>query len=194
MLFALTLVSALLGTPEASPPAPAEPPSRAEPTGAETPVIESLCVSAELPKAGDALRCAGLPGFDLFLEGPSDRRRVAIARPEGFLPVPPEPMQLGSTARWRLSWARPLAVILRYKLAGVPDEILWVVLKAPVGETPGCLAAILAGRVGAGGEEADAFADGRAAAFRCGVDRPAFLGPRADPALQRAGLACVSEP
>ncbi|WP_427025200.1 hypothetical protein ACP4J4_04540 [Aureimonas ureilytica] len=192
MLFALTLVSALLGTPEASPP---QPPSRAEPTGAETPVIESLCVSAERPEAGgEALRCAGLPGFDLLLAGPSDRRRVAIGRPEGFLPAPPEPMRLGSTARWRLDGTRPLAVILRYRLASVPDEILWVVVKAPVGETPGCLAAILAGRAGAGGEEADAFADGRAAAFRCGVDRPAFLGPRPDPALQRAGLAWVSEP
>ncbi len=100
-------------------------------------------------------------------------------------------MALASTARWRMLGARPLAAILRYALPGAPDEVLLVVVKAPSGEAPGCLVAILAGIAGSENAEADALADGRATAFRCGVDRPTFLGERAGAALQRAGLAWV---
>ncbi|WP_156421455.1 hypothetical protein [Aureimonas sp. AU40] len=137
------------------------------------------------------LRCAALPGVDLFLKGPPERRSVSLGSPDGFIPPPPEPMALASTARWRMLGARPLAAILRYALPGAPDEVLLVVVKAPSGEAPGCLVAILAGIAGSENAEADALADGRATAFRCGVDRPTFLGERAGAALQRAGLAWV---
>lgn len=197
MLFALTLVSALLGSPEPVAPEPVgHAPARAEPTGAATPVIESLCLRLALPRGeGEALRCAGLPGFDLYLKGEAAARRVALGRPEGFTPAPPEPMTLGSAARWRMLGPRPVAAILRFALPAAPDEVLLAVVKAPGETSPGCLVAVLAGPAGsASSEAADALADREAAAFRCGVDRPTFSGKRASPAAQRAGLAWVASP
>ncbi len=202
MLFALTLVSALLGSPEPVAPEPAAPepaapaPARAEPTGAATPVIESLCLRLALPSGeGEGLRCAGLPGFDLYLKGEATARRVALGRPEGFTPAPPEPMTLGATARWRMLGPRPVAAILRFALPAAPDEVLLAVVKAPGEASPGCLVAVFAGPAGpASSDVADALADREAAAFRCGVDRPSFSGQRASPAAQRAGLAWVASP
>jgi hypothetical protein len=171
----LLLVLAVLSAPAAPPPA-------SETTAAVSPLLPSLCrpVDASVGGAG-VLRCAGLVGTDVFLRGTEDARELALARPEGFLPAPPDGGRLGRSVVWRILGDRPVAALLRYRFpnaAGGAADVL-LALKPARGNEPGCLVGAVedtGGPSGSAPDRAAAFADRRAPLFRCGRDRPELDG------------------
>ncbi|RIY00019.1 hypothetical protein D3218_12010 [Aureimonas flava] len=184
----LLLVLAVLSAPAAPPTPPAEI------TGAVSPLLPRLCRPMEPPAdGGDVLRCAGLVGADVFLRGPEAARQVALLRPEGFLPAPPDGARLGQSVAWRLLGDRPIAAVLRYRFpeaAEAPADVI-VVLKPARDGAPGCVVGAVeegAGPSATAPERAAALADRRAPLFRCGRDRPTLDGPWSPAGRARIGV------
>lgn len=149
-------------------------PSTSELTGAASPLLPNLCEASDRSE-GAILRCAALPGTDVFLRGPETAREIAIGQPKDFLPAAPDGARLGRSVAWRLLGARPVAAILRFRFDEGGDVL--VVLK-PVREgQEGCVVGAVEGAGGADAERAASLADREAPLFRCGRHAPILEGP-----------------
>jgi hypothetical protein len=149
-------------------------------TSAYTPLNTDRCQVLSQVTEGDSIswRCPGRDGIALFVNVGDGRFELdAGVADDDWSSIPPF-NQIGNAVEWRLRGGRPFAVI--YRLTSVdpaidPNSMLIVETIGARGR-PGCeVARVNALRADANARARDE-ADLRAAAFRCGRDRPSEIG------------------
>jgi len=144
---------------------PAADAAGAELAGASTTISPSLCA----PTDAQTLRCAGYGGLEVRLFGPEDARTLALGGTEPAFPPLPVAGRLGRSVDWRLDAdGAPLTGAVRWQAAEGSAELVLLLRPARDGAA-GCLQLVTTPTV-----ELDGLSQRR---FRCGVDRPALVGP-----------------
>jgi len=129
--------------------------------------------------------CEGRDGIPVFVGEVDLRYSVSYGKAAERQPAAHEtfapPQGISETLEWRYDEAprvrRPVATILRWHLASqeeIPRREVLVVTRLPPG--PVCWVALVDGRANKNANELARQAAERARSFRCGIDKPAFLG------------------
>jgi len=117
-------------------------------------------------------RCRGHAGIPLIVMTSDDRYDVDAGEDNGEWESPGRFSFPGPRVEWRLRGGRAFAIVYRLRLSGgeaPPSSVLAVESIGRPGH-PGCLVAMIDGRLPNANVLARARADARAARFRCGED------------------------
>ena len=144
-----------------------------------TPLTLDACRVLERVEEGESVRwlCPGHAGIPLFVSAGDGRFDVDAGIDNGEWESLPAFNRLGPRVEWRRRDRRPVAIIFRHILTGGERDTGSVLAVESVGRRgrPGCLVALIGGALPNANALARMAAD-RAAAFRCGHDRPARRG------------------
>jgi hypothetical protein len=162
--------------------------ARAEPfSSAYTSLAPKDCAAPIKGPESSSYMCVGRNGIQVFVGEVDLRYSVSYGRSAEREPAAHQtfaPLQgISETLEWRYDEApgvrRPIATILRWHLASqeeIPRREILVVTRLPPG--PACWVALVDARANRNANDLARKAAEGARSFRCGVDKPLFIGER----------------